>query len=396
MGMKALEGVRIADFTRFVSGPFCTQLLADMGAEVIKIEKGAGDDTRHFGPWLGEKSIYFNLVNRNKKSVRINYRTPEGMELVKEIISHCDVIVENFRPGTLDKMGLTREVLDKLNPGIIVTHVSGFGQTGPYKDRAAFDCIAQAMSGIMSLTGDPGTKPMMIGSVYLDYIGGTFGALGTMIALYSRKKAGDGQDVDISMLDAGIAYSLFSTQDYIANGIVMGQAGNRDRALSPANTFKAKDGKYVFIHAGSDTFFDTFARIIKREDLLEEDQYKYSRQRMANPDYIEEVTGQWTACHEAYEIETLLTDAGIPCSVVADTVDVVNNPQVKAREMLRILEYPDGTKMPVTGINLKLSKTPGEIYALPPVLGEHTEAVLRDIVKLDEEKIEELKSKAVI
>ena len=206
------------------------------------------------------------------------------MELVKEIISHCDVIVENFRPGTLDKMGLTREVLDKLNPGIIVTHVSGFGQTGPYKDRAAFDCIAQAMSGIMSLTGDPGTKPMMIGSVYLDYIGGTFGALGTMIALYSRKKAGDGQDVDISMLDAGIAYSLFSTQDYIANGIVMGQAGNRDRALSPANTFKAKDGKYVFIHAGSDTFFDTFARIIKREDLLEEEQYKYSRQRMANPD----------------------------------------------------------------------------------------------------------------
>lgn len=396
MSVRPLDGIRVCDFTRFVSGPFCTQLLADMGAEVIKIEKGVGDDTRRFAPWLGEKSIYFNMVNRNKKSVKIDYRKPEGRALLLEIVKHCDVIVENFRPGTLDKMGLSRETLDQINPKIIVTHVSGFGQTGPYKDRAAFDCIAQAMSGIMSLTGEPGGKPYMVGSVYLDYMGGTFAALATVLALLEREKSGMGQDADIAMLDAGIAYSLFSTQDYIANHVLMGPLGNRDRALSPANTFLAKDGKYVYIHAGSDVFFEIFAKKIGREDLLAEDQYKHSPQRMANPEYMEEITQEWVSHRNAADIEKELTDLGMPCAMVANTEDLVNNPQVKARDMLKMLEYPDGTQMPITGIPIKLSRTPGSIETLPPTLGEHTDEVLRDILNKTDEEMAELRTSAVI
>lgn len=396
MPERALSGVRIADFTRFVSGPFCTQLLADMGAEVIKIEKGQGDDTRRFGPWLGDNSIYFNSVNRNKKSICVDYRTAEGMEIVKKLIAQCDVIVENFRPGTLDKMGLSRAELDKINPGIIVTHVSGFGQTGPYKDRAAFDCIAQSMSGIMSLTGDAGTKPTMIGSVYLDYMGGTFAALGTVTSLYHAKKAGKGQDVDVAMLDAGVAYSLFSTQDYIANNVVMQQVGNRDRALSPANTFLAKDGKYVYIHAGTDLFFDIFAKHIGRPELLEEDCYKHSVQRMADPEAVEAIAAEWVLKHDAMEVENQLTAKGLPCAVVSDTVDVVNNPQIQSRGMLQTIECADGTKMPITGIPIKLSETPGEVYMRPPLLGEHTDEVLRDILHYSEDSILSLKENRVI
>jgi crotonobetainyl-CoA:carnitine CoA-transferase CaiB-like acyl-CoA transferase len=396
MSGKPLEGIRVCDLTRFVSGPFCTQILADMGADVIKIEKGTGDNTRHFAPWIGEKSIYFDMMNRNKRSVKIDYRKSEGKELLLEIVKKCDVIVENFRPGTLEKMGLGKETLDEINPGIIVTHVSGFGQTGPYKDRAAFDCIAQAMSGIMSLTGDKGTKPMMIGSVYLDYMGGTFGALATVIALLERQKSGLGQEADIAMLDAGVAYSLFSTEDYIANGVIMDQDGNRDRALSPANTFMAKDGKYVYIHAGTDPFFEIFAKKIGREDLLAEDKYKYSPQRMANPEYMEDVTGEWVAQHNAYEIEEELNALGLPCAVVANTEDLVNNPQVKARDMLKILEYPDGTKMPVVNTPIKLSRTPGGIDRLAPEVGENTDEILRELLQKSDQEIEKLKKMAVI
>ncbi len=396
MNKKPLDGVRICDLTRFLSGPYCTQLLADMGAEVIKIEKGRGDDTRYFGPWLGERSIYFNMLNRNKKSVEIDYRKPEGKELLYDIVKKCDVLVENFRPGTLEKMGLGKETLEKINPSIIVTHVSGFGQTGPYKDRAAFDCIAQAMCGIMSLTGEVGEPPSMIGSVYLDYMGGTFAALATVIALYERQKSGMGQEADIAMVDAGVSYSLFTTQAYRALGEVVGQLGNRDRALSPANTFRGKDGKYVYIHAGSDKLFEIFCKKIGREDLLAEDKFKYSPQRMANPEEMERVCQEWVNDYTAAEVEEILTGVGLPCSIVADVVDVVNNPQVQHRDMLKTMEYPDGTKMPITGIPIKLSRTPGEICSLPPKVGENTAEVLSGLLGKSAEEIAGLKGAEVI
>lgn len=397
MSDKALEGIRVLDFTRFISGPFCGQLLGDFGAEVIKIEKGVGDTSRAFLPFVGDSdmSLYFTGLNRNKKSVKVDYRNPEGIALVKELIRVSDIIVENFRPGTMAKMGLAREELDKINPDIIVVHISGFGQDGPYKDRAAFDCILEAMSGMMSVTGEENSKPMLMGQAYLDFIAGTFGAMGAITALYNRPKHG-GQDVDISMLEAALAYSLFGPQHYQANGVVTGQFGNRDRVLSPANTFLAKDNKYVYIHAGTDQFFARFAKYIGREDLLTEDKLLKAAVRMDYPEVPEAIVQEWVSTQTAQSVEDQMTELGIPCAMVADMADLVKNPQLLARDAFREVTFPDGMKVPMVTSNMKLSKTPGDLYRRPPLLGEHTEAILEEVLGKDKAEIQRLKDEHVI
>lgn len=398
MGKRALEGVRVCDLTRFVSGPFCTQLLADLGAEVIKIEKGAGDSTRYFGPFLDDHCVYYEFVNRNKKDFKIDYRKPEGMKVLKELISKCDVVVENFVPGTMKKMGLDDEELKKLNPNIIVTHISGFGQTGPYSKRPAFDCISQAMSGIMSVTGQLGDdRPVMIGTVYHDYISGTFGALSTVAALYHNKVAEPVfQDIDIAMLDSALSYTLFATQNYILNGVVMESHGNRDPSLAPATTFQAGDGKYVMIHMGMQAHWEKFLHYIGRADLLEDPVYATEHARMEHMDACEKVVQDWVKTKSGYEVEEELAGLVIPCAVVADFKDVVNNPHVQARGVLQVMEHPDGTKMPVTGPVMKMSGTPCEIYSLPPKLGEHTDEILSGLLAYSGAEIGRLKAQAVV
>ena len=399
MGKKALAGARIVDLTRYVSGPFCAMLLGDLGAEVIKIEKGIGDDTRRFGPFVGEHCVYYAFVNRNKKDLKVDYRKPEGMQIIKDLIRESDAILENFLPGTMEKMGLSREELDKINPRINVTHISGFGQTGPYKSRPAFDCVSQAMSGIMSITGAVGAEePNQIGTVYHDYIAGTFAALSTVAALYNSKVHNDekGQEIDIAMLDSSLAYSLYATQEYILRGEIMKKHGNRDPSLAPATTFKAKDGKFVFLHCGTDAFFSKLMRHIGREDATQDPRFKTAPARMENIDAVEAVVQEWVATKKAQEVEDELAALTLPCAMVADFGDVVNNPHVQARGVLQTMEYPDGTKMPTTGPVMKMSGTPCEIYALPPELGQHTEEILRDILKYPVEKIRQLREKDVI
>ena len=399
MGKKALAGARIVDLTRYVSGPFCAMLLGDLGAEVIKIEKGIGDDTRRFGPFVGDHCVYYAFVNRNKKDLKVDYRKPEGMQIIKDLIKESDAIIENFLPGTMEKMGLSREELNKINPRINVTHISGFGQSGPYKTRPAFDCVSQAMSGIMSVTGAVGSEePNQIGTVYHDYIAGTFAALSTVAALYNSKVHNDdeGQEIDIAMLDSALAYSLYATQEYILKGTVMEKHGNRDPSLAPATTFRAGDGKYVFIHCGTDAFFAKLMRHIGREDAIEDARFKTAPARMENIEAVEEVVRKWVATKKAQEVEDELAALTLPCAMVADFGDVVNNPHVQARGVLQTMSYPDGTKMPTTGPVMKMSGTPCEIHSLPPDLGQHTEEILRDILKYPEEKIRELRSKDVI
>ena len=399
MGKKALAGARIVDLSRYVSGPFCAQLLGDLGAEVIKIEKGIGDDTRRFGPFVGDHCVYYAFVNRNKKDLKVDYRLPEGMQILKDLIRESDAIVENFLPGTMDKMGLSREELNKINPRIHVTHISGFGQTGPYRSRPAFDCISQAMSGIMSVTGAVGSEdPVQIGTVYHDYIAGTFAALSTVAALYHGKVHNDneGQEIDVAMLDASLAYSLYATQEYILNGSILEKHGNRDPSLAPATTFKAGDGKYVFIHCGTDAFFAKLMRHIGRGDALSDERFSTAPARMRNIDAVEALVQAWVSTKKASDVENELAALTLPCAVVADFGDVVNNPQVRARGVLQTMEYPDGTKMPTTGPVIKMSGTPCEIHSLPPDLGQHTEEILRDILKYSPEKIRDLRAKDVI
>lgn len=392
---KALSGIRVLDFTRFISGPYCGQLLGDLGAEVIKIEKGSGDTTRPFLPVKDDVSLYYTALNRNKKSMAIDIRNPEGIALIKRMLPKVDVIVENFRPGTMDKMGLGREQIDAINPGIIVAHISGYGQDGPYRNRAAFDCVLEAMSGMMSMTGMEGAPPLLMGQAYVDFIAGTFGALGVVAALLARKENG-GQDLDISMLEAAMAYSLYAPAHFLANGEITGQGGNRDRVLAPANAFKAKDGKYVYIHAGTNQFFEVLCRHIGREELLAPERFKHAAVRMANADEVEAVVQEWVSTQISYDIEERMAQLGIPCAVVADMSDLVKNPQVLARDMLRTFKYPGGREIPEVASNLRLSKTPGRTYLRPPFLGEHTDEVLRELLNLSDDEIKKLRDAAVL
>lgn len=398
--MLTLDGIKVCDLTRFVAGPFCTQLLADLGATVIKIEKGPGDNSRYFGPFHNGHCVYWDMLNRNKMSVKIDYRQEEGMKILKEIISKSDAVVENFRPGTLDKMGLTEEVLKSLNPKLVVTHISGFGQTGPFSGRPAFDCISQAMSGIMSITGKWGEdEPVMIGSVYHDYIAGTFAALATVSALHFNKLNPEKavyNDVDISMLDTALAYSLFATQNYILNDIVMTNHGNRDPSLAPATTFKAADGKYVMIHSGMQSSWEIFIDYIGKPELRDDAKCNTESARMENQDYCEAIVQSWVSSKKAFDIEDELADIGIPCAVVANYGDVVNNPQVKHRGVIQSFTHRDGTEMPVVGPVMKLSATPCEIRSLPPDLGENTVEVLKDYLFYKDEKIQSLKNQKVV
>jgi len=307
-----------------------------------------------------------------------------------------------FSPSSISQyifVDFCPKLLDKINPKIIVTHISGFGQTGPYKSRPAFDCIAQAMSGVMSVTGKIGSdEPTMIGLTYADYIAGTFGALSTAAALYHIKANPDaeGQDIDISMLDAAISYSLFATQDFINTGKVMEKHGNRDPSLSPSTTFKSKDGKYVYIHCGKDVHFKKLMEHIGRTEVLKDERFSTAPARMANQDATESIVAEWVAGKNAFDVEAELAELILPCAVVADYGDVVHNPHVQERGVLQTMEHPDGTKMPVTGPVIKMSKTPCEIYSLPPEIGQHTDEVLKELLNYSDEQIAVLKSGDVI
>jgi len=327
--------------------------------------------------------------------MKIDFRKPDGIALIKKMLTEVDVIVENFKPGTLDKMGLGRAELDKINSDIIVVHISGYGQSGPYKDRAAFDCVLEAMSGMMSMTGIEGQPPLLMGQAYLDFIAGTFGALGCLAAIISRPKHG-GQDVDVAMIEAALAYSLYAPEHYLANGKITGQFGNRDRVLSPANAFKDKNGKYVYIHSGTDPHFERLCMHIGREDLLAEDKFKYAAVRMANAEAVEIEVQKWVGTQTAYDVEDQLVKLGIPCAVVADMSDVVKNPQLIARNVMKTFKFPDGKEIPEVATNLRLSKTPGQTYKRPPLLGEDTEDVLRNTYGLTENEIQNLKDEKVI
>jgi len=393
---EPLNGIRVLDLSRFVAGPFCCMLLADMGAEVIKVEKrGRGDDARELGPYANGVSLYFTQYNRNKKSITLDFRSKKGQELLRSLITKSDVLVENFRPGTLDAMGLTNETLEKLNPGLIVTSISGFGQTGPYRNRAAFDCIAQAMSGLMSLTGKKNDVPLLCGTWVADFTAALYAAFGTVVAIYHKKITGEGQRVDIALLDSLVSILATAIPLYTSNGLIQERWGNRDKISGPANAFKAKNG-YVYIHAGTDPLFKRLANVMGKSSLLEDPRFNSVEDRMNNIQDIEDIVQEWVSTKTVEEIELLLVEAGIPVSKIAEIPDVVKNPQLKAREQIVYLDYPGAGKITVGGVTVKLSKTPCKVKRRPPLLGEDNEEILSVLLGLTNKQIEQLKSERII
>lgn len=395
-----LEGITVLDLSRFVAGPYCGMLLADMGANVIKVEKkDNGDDTRGMGPFINKGgktiSLFFTQHNKNKKSVTVNFRSKKGIELLKLLISKADVLIENFRPGTLAKMGLTKEVMDALNPCLVTVSVSGFGQDGPYKDRSAFDCTIQAMSGLMSVTGERGQVPTMTGTWIADFMAGIYAAFGSVCALYNKDKIGKGDHVDISLFESVVPMLYTGIAHYMETGYVQHRNGNRDRILAPANMFKTKKG-YLYIHAGSDTLFKTLAGIMGRQEMIIHPHYKTSEKRLEYAAEIESIISEWLSDYTAEEAERMLVSAGIPCSKVKDIADLTENPQFKHRKCMVTREQPEPEDIVLPGTVVKMSRNKNIPVTAPPCLGEHNMEVYQEILGLSVQEIETLMEEGVI
>lgn len=398
----ALEGVKVLDLSRFIAGPYCSMLLGDMGADVIKVEKkGKGEDSRGLIPFAenkngeGSVSLYYTQYNKNKRSITIDFRSPKGIELLKRLIKQADVLVENFRPGTLDKMGLTKEVLEELNPSLIVTSISGFGQDGPYRDRAAFDCIGQVMGGLMSVTGEVGRDPLLVGTWVADFTTGIYAAFGTISALYHQRKTGEGQFLDISLMESVVSLLATAIPNYVESGIIQPRRGNRDNVTGPANLFRTKDGT-LYMHAGTDPLFAKLTKLMNREDLNTHPKFYTANERMKNIEEIEEIVLSWMADFTTEEMERLLVEAGIPCAPVNDVKAITENPQIKHREAIVYRDYPGVGEIALPGIVVKMSKTKGEIRRIPPTLGEHNAEVYGEWLGLSQEELEQLVSEGVI
>ncbi len=393
-----LEGVRVLDLSRVLSGPHCGMILGDLGAEVIKVEKpGEGDMSRANYPRVHGESTYFLAHNRNKKSITLNFRKPGAKEIFLEMVRKADVILENYRAGTMEAMGLGFDVLKSVNPRIILTRISGFGQDGPYSNRTCFDGAAQAMSGLMDITGAEDGAPTMIGTYVVDYSAGLYAVIGTLAALRERDVTGEGQVVDVALLDAAVSLMHTSIPDYKMLGQVFTRKGNNDRYAWPANLYQASDGRWVYIHAGMNNTFAALMKIIGREELIT-DERTATREARATAEcrkFCDEIIGGWARQKTSDEIIAVVSQAGIPCAKVSNVPEMIADEQVAHRQMVRKVEHAVAGDVYVSGPVVHFSAQKSEIYLAPPMLGEHNEQVYGEM-GYTPEQIAALKEKGVI
>ena len=371
-----LSGIRVLDFTRYLAGPFCTMLLADYGADVIKIESREGREFR--APGTERDSYFFLSSNRGKRSVTLDLRSEGGRELVLRLLAHCDVLVENFRPGVMDRRGLGPETLTEKFPRLIYCGISGFGADGPYRDRPGFDQIAQGMSGFMSITGTEESGPTRAGIAIGDLLGGIFAAHGIQLALLARERSGRGQVVNTSLLESMIGVLTWGAGMYFESGAAPGPAGQHHPLSSPYGRFRARDG-YMNIAAGNDAMWRALSRELGREDWIEDERFGQPLARIRNRTQLSaEIEVALRREDVAHWVEKL-NRAGVPSGPVYDMAEVFSDAQVLARQMLVELPHPELGTFRTTGLPVKLSANPGSISRRPPLLGEHTDEVLREL-----------------
>lgn len=396
-----LEGIRVVALEHVLAAPYCSMILADLGAEVIKIERpDIGDDSRSFGPFVDNQSGYFISINRNKKSIGVNLKTPEGLEIVKELIKKSDVFLENFRPGTLKKFGLDYESLKQLKPDIIYVSISGFGNDTAqgYEGLPGYDIIAQAYGGLMDITGYPDGPPTRVGASVADIIAGMYATIGILAAIYKREKTGEGSRIDVSMVDSIVSVLENAIVRYTLTGEIPKRIGSRHPSIAPFDVFEAKNG-WVVIAVGNDSLWKRFCKVIGKEELIDHPKYKTNKDRVENYDELKKILTEWTKSLSVAEIIKILREAGVPCGPVNTVKDVVEDQNINYRGMIVEVEQPKIGKVRVAGnplifsfLNLKKKYTPSPA----PLLGEHTKEVLRSLLGYDEKKINELTEKGVI
>ena len=380
-----LEGIRVVDLTRILAGPYCTMMLGDMGAEIIKIENpDGGDDTRGWGPpFLNGVSTYFISINRNKKSLTLNLKDERGKELLRDLIRKSDVMVENFRPGALDKLGFSWEEIHRINPAMIFASLSGFGQTGPRKSEPGFDVVIQGEGGLMSITGEPDGPPNKFGASVADITAGMLAAQGILLSLYHREKTGVGQMVDVGMLDGQVALLTYHANGYFATGKLPPRRGNKHPSITPYETYSCKDG-YFNLGVGNDSLWRKFCDAMGMGDIKEDPKFAVNKDRVDNRLELQEILDALFAEKTVGETLDALRGAGIPCGPINNLAQVLSEPQVLAREMVVDVDVPVAGPTKVTGVPIKLSETPGSVRTPPPTLGQHTEEVLESVLGMDE------------
>ena len=380
-----LDGLTVLDLTRVLSGPYCTMLLADMGARVIKIEHPErGDDTRGWGPpFVSGESTYFLSVNRNKESVTLDFKTPEGREVLDALIEHADVLVENFRPGTLNRLGLGYTDVRTRNPQLVYVSISGFGQTGPRRQEPGYDAAIQAEGGLMSITGDANGPGYRLGVAIADITAGMFAAYGTSLALFARQRSNQGQLVDVGMLDSVAALLTYQAGIHFATGGIPERLGNRHPTVVPYETFEATDGEFV-LAVGNDALWRKFCIVAGLEEIVADPRFATNRARVQAYDELRPLLERALRTRSRQTWIEDLTAAGVPCGDVRNIAQVLADPQLAAREMVTELEHIVAGKIRVLGIPTKLSETPGTVKNPPPALGEHTDKVLEELLDINQ------------
>jgi glutaryl-CoA transferase len=391
-----LEGLRVLDLTRALAGPFCAQMLGDMGADVLKVEQpGVGDNARGWGPpFQGGESSYFLSVNRNKRSLALNLRDERGAEVLRRLILQSDVLLENFVPGTLDRLGFSYQACRALKPNLIYCSISGFGQVGPERERAAYDQVVQGLGGIMSITGEVGGPPMRVGIAIADIMAGMFAAYAVQVALYHRERTGVGQMIDTSLLDGQLAMLTYQAGRYFATGEAPPSSGNQHPTIVPYGVYRASDA-YFNLAVGTEDLWRRFCAALELEPLRADARFATNRDRLAHRDQLNALLEPLFAAHTIDEIQARMDQASVPCGAVRDLHGVFTDPQVAALGLIESLNHPTAGAIKLVGPPYRLSETPPSVRLPPPLLGQHTDEVLRELA-YDQAAIEALREARVV
>lgn len=397
MGKKALEGIMVLDLSRVLAAPYCAMLLADHGANVIKIERaGSGDDTRESVPKLGGESAYYMCLNRNKRGVTLNLKSLEGKKMFLDMVKQADVVLENYRPGVMEKLGLGYDVLKQTNPGVIYAAISGFGHTGPYSQRAGFDIVGQAMSGLMACTGWPGGPPTRAGAPLADTIGGINCAFGIMAALRHRDKTGEGQMVDVALVDSMVSSLITINMLWLAGNHLPERLGNQYENAYPYDSFRASDGEFVMA-APYDAQWSKLCACMNRPEYIDHPKMNCEEQRIKNCTLVKELIEQWSTQYTKQENAEILEANGIACAPIYTMREVASDPHIAgAREMFVSVDHPLAGISKITNNAVRLTGTPSSIERPAPTLGQHNEEVYGEMLNLSKQTLEVLSQQGVI